>query len=125
MHQTMIFKALGCADDSQLQFTQMRTLMWGRDMIFDGICIPTDGESIVFQLESVDCREVKWQLFSHHQLDTPIAYPTTDVVSFKIGQSHHRKPATVLTDHFGLTWNYQTLNLHYKEMVIELTAFIS
>jgi len=99
--------------------------MWGRDMIFDGICIPTDGESIVFQLESVDCREVKWQLFSHHQLDTPIAYPTTDVVSFKIGQSHHRKPATVLTDHFGLTWNYQTLNLHYKEMVIELTAFIS
>jgi len=116
----MLTNALGCTEGSQLQFTNMTTLMWGRDMILDGICIPTEGKSVVFQLESVDCRKVTWQLFSHHQLDVPLAFPATEVVSFKIGQSHHRKSATVLTDHFGLTWNYKTLNLRAGGIVIEL-----
>lgn len=120
MHQAMILSALGSADDSQLQFRQMTTLMWGRDMILAGVCRSTDNKSIVFQLESIDCRKVTWQLFSHHQLENPVAFPVTDVVSFKIGQSHHRKSATVLTDHFGLTWNYRTLNLRYGDVLIEL-----
>ena len=121
MHQAMIFNALGCEADSQLRFRQMTTLMWGRDMIFDGDCITQAGKSIAFQLESIDCREVKWQIFSHHQLDTPIPYPNTEVVSFKIGQSHHRKSAALLTDHFGLTWNYKMLNLRYGGVLIELS----
>jgi len=116
----MLTTALGCDSGSQLQFIDMATLMWGRDMIFDAVCIPIDGKSVSFQLESVDCRKVTWQLFSHHQLDHPVAFPTTDVVSFKIGQSHHRKSATVLTDHFGLTWNYKTLKLRVGDVVIEL-----
>jgi len=120
MHQPVIREALGCTEDSQLQFTNMTLIMWGRDMIFDGLCVPEQGQPISFQLESIDCREVKWQLFTHHQLDHPIAFPTTAIVSFKIGQSHHRKPATILTDHFGLTWNYKTLNLRYGDVVIEL-----
>lgn len=120
MHQGMIRSILGCAEDSTLQLTGMTLLMWGRDMLIDGLCVPADGNPVSFQLESLDCRETKWQLFTHHHLDTPIAFPTTDVVSFKIGQSHHRKSATVLTDHFGLTWNYKTLNLRYASVVIEL-----
>lgn len=122
MHQAMIRGALGCADDSQLRLNNIQTLMWGRDMIFGGLCVMAEGESnpLKFQLKSVDCREVKWQLFSHHHLDEPIPFPITDIVSFKIGQSHHRKSATLLTDHFGLTWNYRMLNLCYGEVVIEL-----
>lgn len=120
MHQGMIRAALGCADDSQLQLTNMTLRMWGRDMILEGLCVPEQGTPMPFQLESIDCREVKWQLFTHHHLDEPVAFPTTDVVSFKIGQSHHRKSATTLTDHFGLTWNYKTLNLRYASVVIEL-----
>jgi hypothetical protein len=120
MHKAMLTNALGCGEDSELQFTHMETLMWGRDMLFDGLCIPAVGNPISFQLESIDCRKVTWQLFSHHQLDIPIPFPITDVVSFKIGQSQHRKSATVLTDHFGLTWNYKTLNLRYGDVLIEL-----
>ncbi len=120
MHQPMIRSALGCADDSLLQFTNLTMQMWGRNMIIDALCVPENGNPLAFQLESIDCREAKWQLFSHHNHNDPIAFPTTDVVSFKIGQSHHRKSATVLTDHFGLTWNYHTLNLRYGGIVIPL-----
>ena len=120
MHQPMIRSALGCAEDSLLQLTGLTMLMWGRDMVLDGLCVPDVGTPLKFQLESIDCREMKWQLFTHHHLDEPIAFPTTDVVSLKIGQSHHRKSATTLTDHFGLTWNYKTLNLRYGSVVIEL-----
>lgn len=116
----MIRSALGCAENSQLQFTNLTLQMWGRDMILDGLCIPEKGQPLDFILESIDCREVKWQLFTHHQMDTPVAFPTTDIVSLKIGQSHHRKSASTLTDHFGLTWNYKTLNLHYGSIVIPL-----
>ena len=33
--------------------------------------------------------------------------------SFKIGQSQHRKSATILTDHFGLTWNYKNCRRYF------------
>jgi hypothetical protein len=120
MHQAKLYNTLGCGEDNQLQITHMKTLMWGRDMIFYGVCVSTTGKSKLFQLESIDCREVKWQVFSHHQLNIAVPFPTTDIVSFKIGQSHHRKSATLLTDHFGLTWNYQTLNLQHGDVVSEL-----
>ena len=120
MHRVLIHNALGCPDDNLLTLTHLTLQMWGRDMVFDGVCVPTQGESVKFQLESIDCREVKWQLFSHHHLDQPVPFPTTDIVSFKIGQSNHRKSATLLTDHFGLTWNYNILSLRYMGTIVEL-----
>lgn len=116
----MIRSALGCADNSLLQLTDLSLQMWGRNMIISGQCIPQTGTPQPFKLESIDCRETKWQLFSHHAHNDPIDFPTTDIVSLKMGQSHHRKSASILTDHFGLTWNYETLNLRYGEIVIEL-----
>lgn len=120
MHKPIICAKLDCPDDSLLQFTNMTLLMWGRDMILEGLCLPIQADPIKFKLESIDCREMKWQLFTHHHPEEPAPFVITDVVSFKIGQSHHRKPATVLTDHFGLTWNYKTLNLRYGSVVDEL-----
>lgn len=118
MHQAMIRTLLGCADDSLLKFTDMTFVMWGRDMILQGEC---EGQPVQpFQLHTIDCREMKWQLFSHHHMETPVSFPTTEVVSFKIGQSHHRKSAVVLTEHFGLTWNYKTLHLKFGTVSIEL-----
>jgi hypothetical protein len=115
MHQILITGALGCADGSLLHITNQTALMWGRDLIFYGIC-----ERVEFQLQSYDIREAKWQLFSHHHMDDPIAYPQTEIVSFKIGQTHQRKPATMLTEHFGLTWTYGRLVLVGNGVEIEL-----
>lgn len=115
MHQSMITNALGCAEGSLLHITGMSALMWGRNLIFQGRC-----ETLEFQLQSYDIREAKWQLFSHHHMENPLPYPQTEIVSFKIGQTHQRKPATILTEHFGLTWTYGRLVLVGNGVEIEL-----
>lgn len=86
----------------------MDWLGWGQTLIFN--CdLRNEGETHAFTWRFVDCRETRWQHYAHS--DATEAFPATELVNLRIGQGQHRKPAQLLTAHFGLSVSYREMRL--------------
>lgn len=59
-----------------------------------------------FRLMLFDCREIRWQLYTHMRADGRPAFPTATVVSLALGKDQHRSALRMLTDYFGLVVSY-------------------
>ena len=90
-------------------------VMWGRDLHFSGVA-----DTMPFHLHFLDCRETRWQIYSHLQDESKPAFPPTELVNFKLGRTQHRSPAHLLTEHFGLSLVYGELELHYADAVVQI-----
>lgn len=115
-----IIRALSLPMTSTIYFTALEMIVWGRDLQFHCLA-QNDSESRAFLLGFSDCRETRWQLYSHMQAEDKPAFPKTEWVNFRQGRSQHRSPAHILSEHFGLSLVYGHLCLIVddEEVVLE------
>lgn len=66
---------------------------------------------IPFRLMLEDCRDMQWRVYAHLRHPEDQTLPTATVVNLRLGTDGHRKPLHVLTDFFGLTVTYGTMQL--------------
>lgn len=102
-----IRRGLGLSADAVLSITGMAHEQWGRTLRL--MMQADDANSTAFALVFEDCREINWRIFVHQADDSGRAFPQTTLVDFAAGRSQHRSPATLLSDHFGLTLVYGRL----------------
>ena len=115
MQHLPLHTALNLEPSATIQLTALEMVMWGRELHFSG-----HADMMPFELRFLDCRELRWQLYSHLQDENNPVFPPTELVNFKIGRTQHRSPAHLLTEHFGLSLVYGELALHYADEVIQL-----
>lgn len=107
-----ILDSLSLPETSIIRFVSLQQVMWGRDMYFH-----CEVDEITFELRFVDCRESRWQIYTHIRDENKPAFPPTDLVNIKIGRNQHRSPAHLLTEHFGLSLVYGDLYLVHGDKV--------
>jgi hypothetical protein len=127
-----LFTALGLPTDSRLMINRLDTLGWGHVLHFQCVALHPDADAAdtldaahaetatPLTLHFDDCRELRWQLYTHALRVSETPFPRTEVINFSIGQSRHRKPALLLSDHFGLTVVYNTLEILNNDTTIRL-----
>lgn len=101
MDRIHILEQLNLPPMTPITITSLVMRQWGRDLIF--ACEAQD--NVAFTVTFSDCREMKWQLYTHMQ-DDEVNFPRTAWVNFRMGRSMHRSPAHILTEHFGLSLVY-------------------
>lgn len=92
----------------QIVLLGMDWLGWGQTLVFQCQLRNAD-ETLSFEWRFIDCRETRWQHYAH--ADAKEVFPETELVNLRIGQGQHRKPAQLLTAHFGLSISYGTLTV--------------
>ena len=100
MDRIHILEQLALPPTTPITITGLTMRQWGRDMIFS-----CEANNINFTVTFADCREMKWQLYTHIQEDDA-NFPRSTWVNFRMGRSQHRSPAHMLTEHFGLSLVY-------------------
>jgi len=93
----------------EILLVDMAWLLWGQTLTFT--CRYQGETTFDFIWQFEDCREMRWQQYSHNRLDESAAFPPSELVMLRVGQGKHRKPAQLLTAYFGLS-------LLYGEMTI-------
>jgi hypothetical protein len=93
--------------DSALQVSGLRLLGWGREMHFEGVA----GEATRFRLKLLDCREARWQWYTHIDAPEDAAFPLATIVDLHLGRDQHRSPLRLLTDLFGLVVSYGQIRI--------------
>lgn len=101
MDRQEITDALGLPPGTSLYLTKVALEQWGNTLHFESIA----GEDMAFSLDFRDCREWKWQTYTHMD-SAGETFPRTELVNVRLGRSQHRSPAHLLTEHFGLSLFY-------------------
>lgn len=110
MDRVRLLEVLSLPPMTRIDITHMTWQLWGQTMTF-----ACEADAIQFSVQFEDCREMKWQLYTHMQHDEPLAFPRTEWVNFRMGRDQHRSPAHVLTQHFGLSLMYGALVMLHNE----------
>lgn len=111
MQDNPIHAVLNLPDKAIIRFLSLQMIMWGRNTHFS-----CEADATQFELHFIDCREMRWQLYTHMQDEANPAFPPTELANIKIGRNQHRSPAHLLTEHFGLSLIYGELHLvHNKQ----------
>ena len=106
MDQIRVTDALGLPPGSPLVLTHMQPVLWGQEVIFEGLCA-----GIPFRLRLIDCRDLRWQLYAHMQAEGRPAFPPAPIVDLSLGKDRHRSPLRMLTAYFGLVASYGDLRI--------------
>jgi hypothetical protein len=120
MDKFRILDALHLSPDSTIVMQHLEWVMWGQCLFFGAFVHLPDKQPISFQLRFSDCREMKWQLYTHMQHPANPAFPPSELVNFRMGRSQHRSPAHLLTEHFGLSLFYGAIHIVQDEQIITL-----
>jgi hypothetical protein len=115
MESNPILSALNLPHINPIRFTSLQMRMWGRDLRFS-----CKAGLVEFKLQYTDCREMRWQVYTHLKDEQNPAFPPTELVNIKIGRNQHRSPSHLLTEHFGLSLVYGELDLIYEDLTIPL-----
>lgn len=106
MDQHIITTRLNIAAGTPLVLHGLTHELWGRTLRFDALAKPADAPERAFSLCFDDCREMRWQLYTHLQDAGRPPFPQTTIANFKLGRGQHRSPSHILTEHFGLSLFY-------------------
>jgi hypothetical protein len=118
LDKARILDSLSVAATTTIKLTHLDAILWGQGLHFHALAQPLTGDNIAFELRFLDCREMRWQIYTHIQHPDSIAFPATELVNFRIGRSQHRSPANLLTEHFGLSLFYGRIQVVRGEQVI-------
>lgn len=119
MDEHLIADALGTTSE-EFHLLDLQMVAWGRSLYFNCYAMPERGEPIPFGLYFVDIRDQRWTIYTHMVVEDHTPFPETELVGFRLGRGSHRKPAYLLTDHFGLVLNYERLYVVQGEKMTEL-----
>ena len=111
MDKSHLLQQLDIASDSRIYLHHLKLILWGRALDFTCQAQSAEGIKQTFSLTFLDCRDMRWQLYSHIPSEETIQFPVTELVNFRIGRDQHRSACHILTEHFGLS-------LYYGEMKI-------
>jgi hypothetical protein len=118
LDKVRILQALTLPETAIIKLTHLDMLLWGRALHFQGVVDRAENDAVPFELQFEDCRELRWQIYSHLQSATPEAFPASELMNFQMGRNQQRSPARLLTEHFGLALFYGTLYLiHYGQVI--------
>lgn len=118
MDRIQILRVCALPDESTITITALKTSLWGQRLTFHCHAIsPDETMPLVFEAHFLDCREMKWQTYSHMVQDEDSAFPPTAWLNFRIGRSAHRRPAHLLTEHFGFSVVYGEFHIVEKGIV--------
>ena len=106
MDKHRLLEPLGISLESIIYFHHLELVLWGRSLDFTCQTETESGNKRTFSLVFVDCREVRWQHYSHIALDDTLKFPKTELINFHMGRDQHRSPCKLLTEHFGLSLFY-------------------
>ena len=121
MDKLKIFEALGLHPYGTFTIINLHMVAWGRDLTFACVYDPgPPGKPRQFELILKDCRELRWRIYTHVEVDG--TQPIAHVVNFTLGTSQHRKPLNILTDHFALTAHYGALLLQDGDTLTALSG---
>ena len=112
MDRRKIIEVLGLVPGGGFSITDMQMVQWGRDIIFECEYLTASvtagpDEPVQFRLIFSDCREIKYRVYAHisaHETGSVATF--ADVVEMVLGQSNHRKDASILTNCFSISITY-------------------
>ncbi|QPC83887.1 hypothetical protein G4Y79_05775 [Phototrophicus methaneseepsis] len=107
-----LLTTLHLADETPITMTSLDVLSWGRHLTFTCEARPLEADPVPFSLTLKDCRDMRWQIYTHQQADERLTMPPTLLVSYRLGRDQHRSPAHILTEHFALS-------VFYGELIIQ------
>ena len=122
MDKSRILEKLALPITSTIQLTHLDMVLWGQGLYFHAVAQPLEGSSIAFEIRFLDCREMRWQLYTHMQHPDSPAFPASELTNLRIGRSQHRSPAHLLTEHFGLSLFYGVLQVVYGEQRVDISS---
>ena len=112
MDKIRLSEMLGVQGSGVFQVKAIALDGWGSSLTLDCFYEATAPASITpFKLRLQDCRELQWRVYAHLKHPEDQTLPTATLVNLRLGSDNHRKPLHVLTDFFGLTVNYGTLQV--------------
>ena len=120
MDKVRILQALTLPETGIIKLTHLDMLLWGRALHFHASVDASDTAAVRFEIHFEDCRELRWQVYSHLQSPSPQAFPASELMNFQLGRSQQRSPARLLTEHFGIVLFYGSLHLVHNEQIISL-----
>ena len=120
MDKVRILQALTLPETGIIKLTHLDILLWGRALHFHASVNSEDTAAMQFEIHFEDCRELRWQVYSHLQSPTPQAFPASELMKFQIGRTQQRSPARLLTEHFGMSLFYGSLHLIHNGQIIAL-----
>lgn len=112
MDRLLITQALGLPPDTSLIITELSAHQWGQTLRFNGVA-HADAQQIPFTLIFEDCRELRWQRYTHLDRPDGPVFPPTALVGLRLGRGQHRKPLHMLCEHFACILTYDTLHLSW------------
>jgi hypothetical protein len=115
-----ILDSLSLPESTSITLTHLDLVLWGQGLHFHALAQPLAGTIIAFELHFLDCRDMRWQIYTHNQHPDSPAFPATELVNFRMGRSEHRSPAHLLTEHFGLSLFYGQLEIVSGEKTVSL-----
>jgi hypothetical protein len=112
MDKLKISELLGAHPYGAFWIKDIHLFSWGNEVVFECLYEPgAPAEPIPFQLVLHDCRDIQWRVYAHLKPPDDRALPATSMVNVHLGTGDHRKPLHMLTDSFGITVSYQTLQI--------------
>jgi hypothetical protein len=123
MDRQKLVDKLGLVPGGGLSITDIQMVEWGRYLVFScryrtaPLNAPPD-DPVDFDLVFHDCREIKYRVYAHISAhEQGLVSRTADVAELSLGHGNHRRDASILTNHFGVT-------ISYGELVIEKDSHI-
>lgn len=120
MDKPRILSALNLPPTTAILVRSLEMVMWGRNLLF--FC---EANHIEFELHFKDCREMRWQIYTHMQHDKNPAFPPTQLANCALGRGQHRSPAHLLTEHFGLSLVYGEVYLLRDDEKLSLATWMT
>ncbi len=126
MDKSKIIEALALVPGGGFTITDIQMVQWGRDLVLEcayqtvSLNAPPDAP-VYFDLIFHDCREIRYKVYAHigaHEQNQ--VTPTADVVEVSLGQGNHRRDASLLTNHFGVTISYGSLSIEKDDHIYEM-----
>ncbi|MEZ4667903.1 MAG: hypothetical protein R3E39_08315 [Anaerolineae bacterium] len=112
MDKIKLSEILGVQQPGVFQVKSIELSGWGGEMKLScthGLNLSDD--ALLFEIHLLDCREHQWRVYAHLKHPEDQTLPTATFVNLRLGSDNHRKPLHLLTDFFGLTVSYGTLEI--------------
>jgi hypothetical protein len=113
MDKSKLCEKLGVQQGGMFHVQHLHVGGWGNGLVLDCLYEPPESgaASVPFQIKLDDCRDIQWRVYAHLRHPEDQTLPTATVVNVRLGTGGHRKPLHLLTDFFGLTVNYGTMDI--------------
>lgn len=115
MDKARLLEGLDFPIAATIYLQELQIIFWGRTLDFACEAQAPEIAPCTFNLRFVDCRDMRWQVYSHIEQTEVTAFPLTELLNFSMGRDQQRSPCQIFTDYFGLSLFYGELHILRSE----------